>query len=183
MPVENRIRRSPEMQGLFGADFFLFEEDFVEANVRCIPMIVRFKLDAVGIKLPLELWCKFSFEERKTLAVQHCKTRVERSGYYHYLNGLVNIYTGADAKELIIDPNPLWANLQKVPEGLQQKAAEFNWFISVEKWSSLSDLQRFALLKLFSPGHENKNFPKAMKEFGLAVDTTDLESRNDKYIQ
>lgn len=171
MSATNTIQRSQEMQGLFGVEFFLFEEDFVETNVRCIPMIVRFKLDAVGIKLPLELWCKFSFEERKTLAVQHCKTRVERSGYYHYLNGLVNIYTGADAKELIIDPNPLWANLQKVPEGLQQKAAEFNWFISVKKWSGLSDLQRFALLKLFSPGHENRNFPKAMKEFGLATDT------------
>ena len=175
MPVKNRISRSSEMQGLFGVEYFLFEEDFIEANVRCIPMVVRFKLDAVGIKLPLEVWCKFSFEERKTLAVQHCKTRVERSGYFHYLNGLVNIYTGADAKELIIEPNPLWANLQNVPEGLQQKAAEFNWFILVEKWSGLSDLQRFALLKLFSPGHENKKFSKAMKEFRLAADTIDLK--------
>jgi hypothetical protein len=29
-------------------------------------------------------------------------------------------------------------------------------------------LQRFALLKLFRPGHESKNFRKAMIEFGLA---------------
>jgi hypothetical protein len=54
---------------------------------------------------------------------------------------------------------------------LKKKATEFNWPISVEKWKLLSSLQRFALLKLFSPGHENKNFPKAMKEFGLATDT------------
>lgn len=174
MSATNTIQRSQEMQGLFGVEFFLFEEDFVETNVRCIPMIVRFKMDAAGIKLPLELWCKFSVEERKTLAVLHCNTPGEKERYHYYLSGLVNIYTGADARELIIDINPLWANLQKVPEGLQQKAAEFNWFISVEKWSGLSDLQRFALLKLFSPGHENKNFPKAMKEFGLAADTTEL---------
>ncbi|WP_353849846.1 nitrate reductase associated protein, partial [Hydrotalea sp.] len=30
-------------------EYFQFEEDFVEENVRCIPMIVRFKMDAVGI--------------------------------------------------------------------------------------------------------------------------------------
>ncbi|MEO7489782.1 MAG: nitrate reductase associated protein, partial [Ferruginibacter sp.] len=70
-----------------------------------------------------------------------------------------------------INPAPLWANVENVPEGLQQKAAEFNWFITVKKWGGLTNLQRFALLKLFSPRHENKNFPKAMKEFGLATDT------------
>ena len=70
--------------------------------------------------------------------------------------------------QLKIDANPLWANLDNVPEALQQKAMEFNWVITVNKWKQLTDLQRFALLKLFSPGHENKNFPKAMAEFGLA---------------
>ncbi|MDN3654327.1 nitrate reductase associated protein [Ferruginibacter paludis] len=180
MSATNTIQRWREMQGLFGVEYFLFEEDFVEANVRCIPMVVRFKLDAVGIKLPLELWCKFSVKERKTLAVLHCKTPVEKERYHCYLNGLVNIYSGTDAKPLAINPAPLWANLENVPEGLQQKAAEFNWFISVKKWGGLSNLQRFALLKLFSPGHENRNFPKAMKEFGLAIGFTDLESRGDK---
>ncbi|MBC7424630.1 MAG: hypothetical protein H7334_14405 [Ferruginibacter sp.] len=43
------------------------------------------------------------------------------------------------------------------------------WVITVYKWKRLTHLQRFALLKLFSPRHENKNFPKAMVEFGLAV--------------
>ncbi|MDB5279721.1 MAG: hypothetical protein JWR61_4676 [Ferruginibacter sp.] len=170
MPTTNTIQQSSEMQGLFGVEYFLFEEDFVEANVRCIPMIVRFKMDAVGIKLPLELWCKFSIEERKTLAVMHCKMTDEKERYYYYLNGLVNMYSGTDARALAINPAPLWANLNSVPGGLQQKAAEFNWFISVEKWSNLTNLQRFALLKLFSPGHENKNFPNAMKEFGLTTD-------------
>ena len=174
MPAENTIKRSSEMQGLFVIEYFLFEDDFVEANVRCIPMIVRFKMDAVGIKLPLEVWCKFSVEERKALTIKHCKTRTEKLAYHHFLNGLVNIYTGADAKELKINPAPLWANLQNVPEALQQKAAEFNWFITINKWKRLTNLQRFALVKLFSPGHENKNFPKAMKEFGLAAEKIDL---------
>jgi len=35
-----------------GIEYFKFEEDFIEEDVRCIPMIVRFKMDLAGIKLP-----------------------------------------------------------------------------------------------------------------------------------
>jgi hypothetical protein len=45
-----------------------------------------------------------------------------------------------------------------------------NCHISTDQWKSLSALQRFALLKLYRPGHENKNFKKALKEFGLIVE-------------
>ncbi len=167
LPVENQLR-SAVIQSTFGAGFFLFEEDFVQANVRCIPMIVRFKMDAVGIKLPLEVWCKFSVEERKWLAHGQCSSDYEKTVYHLHLNNMVLKYTGTASIKLTINPTPLWANLYHVPEALQQKAAEFNWVIPVNKWALLTSLQRFALLKLFSPGHENKNFPKAMKEFGLA---------------
>jgi len=68
---------------------------------------------------------------------------------------------------LVIDENPGWVELENVPVALQEKANEFGWSVSTEQWSGLSDLQRFALLKLCRPGHESKNFPKAMKEFGL----------------
>ena len=173
MVLENKINRPSEMHDLDGVEYFLFEEDFVEANVRCIPMIVRFKMDAAGIKLALAVWCKFSVDERKTLALMPCKTSIDVLAYHDYLNKLVKKYTGADATKLKIDPNPLWADVENVPEALQQKAREFNWAIAINKWKQLSDLQRFALLKLFSPGHENKNFPKAMVEFGLASNTID----------
>ncbi len=179
MPAMINIQRSPEMQGLFGIEYFLFEEDFVEANVRCIPMIVRFKLDAVGIKLPLDVWCKFSVAERRTLAVKSCTTPDDKGAYHNYLKTLINNYTGATAKELKINEHPLWSDLENVPAALQQKASEFNWFITIKKWRALSNLQRFALLKLFSPGHENKNFPKAMKEFGFASEASGLTGEDE----
>lgn len=173
MVAENIENRSSEMLHLSGIEYFLFEDDFIEANVRCIPMIVRFKMDTAGIKLPLALWCKFSVDERKVLAITPCKTVVDVLKYHDHLNELVKKYSGADATALKMESSPLWANLQQVPEALQQKAAEFNWFISINKWKLLTDLQRFALLKLYRPGHENKNFPKAMEEFGLASGTVD----------
>ncbi len=50
--------------------YFRFEEDFVEDGVCRIPMTVRFKLDACGIKLKLEHWTRFTPKERGRLADQ-----------------------------------------------------------------------------------------------------------------
>ncbi len=154
-------------KSLSGIEYFEFEEDFVEQNVRCIPMIVRFKLDAAGIKLKLAEWARFRPEERIELAVKECATADEIGWYKTYLQELVRSRAGHEATAMIVEKHPAWADSTEVPLQVQEKAKEFDWHISIEQWQSLSDLQRFALVKLQRPGHENKNFPKAMKEFGL----------------
>jgi len=156
-----------EFSELQGIEYFNFEEDFIEANVRCIPMIVRFKMDIAGIKLKLAEWNKFKKEERVQLALLPVSSAEEIKNYNSYLTTLIEKHTGNKATLLPVDPNPGWANLQSIPAILTEKAKEFDLIISTGKWSDLTDLQRFALLKLCRPGHENKNFPKAAKEFGL----------------
>ncbi|MGF2410984.1 MAG: nitrate reductase associated protein [Ferruginibacter sp.] len=156
-----------EFRELQGIEYFDFEEDFVEENMRCIPIIVRFKMDAAGIKLKLTEWSKFKRDERIQLAVLPASTSEEAKLYNNYLSQLIEKYTNNKATELTINTNPDWGNLQSIPGMLAEKAKEFNLEITKEKWSSLTNLQRFALLKLCRPGHENKNFPKAIKEFGL----------------
>ncbi len=147
--------------------YFNFEEDFIEDNVRCIPMIVRFKMDAAGIKLKLAEWKKFKSEEKIELALLPASTDEEAKLYNTYLSQLIEKYTGNKATALLINTNPDWANLQNIPVMLSEKAKEFNLIITPAKWQQLTNLQRFALLKLCRPGHENKNFPKAIKEFNL----------------
>jgi len=147
--------------------YFRFEEDFMEDNVRCIPMAVRFKLDASGIKLKLAEWSRFTVKERTQLTIQACGSQAEILAYRNYLRELVLMRTGNEPANIKIDPSPAWANIYQVDESLQAKAGEYDWHISVPQWIALSDLQRFALLKLYRPGHENKNFPKAMNEFKL----------------
>lgn len=143
-------------------EYFAFEEDFVEKNIRCIPMIVRFKMDAVGIKLRLADWSKFHRDERLALSTMSC-------GYREYLVGLIEKYTRSEVETLAIEGNPAWSIDAVVPDLLLEKALEFGWNVSVYQWRCLTELQRFALLKLCRPGHENKNFPRAMREFGLGV--------------
>ena len=148
--------------------YFKFEEDFVEDNVRCIPMIVRFKLDACGIKLKLAEWCKMSTDQRMLLADLPCETPMEVAAYGENLRQLIMSITNQNPTDLKIDHNPQWAQLSEIPSILIEKVKELNLSLSLAQWKGLDTLQRFALLKLSSASHENKNFPKAMREFDLA---------------
>jgi hypothetical protein len=150
-----------------GVVFFEFEEDFAEDNIRCIPMIVRFKLDACGIKLKLSEWSKMTASERMQLSAMECSTARDIRAYRSWLQQLVMNRTGGAATDLTVDTNPAWADTNKQPFMLVEKLEEFGWHISSQQWRALSNLQRFVLLKLCKPGHENRNFPKAVKEFGL----------------
>lgn len=149
--------------------YFKFEEDFIEDNVRCIPMIVRFKLDACGIKLKLEEWYRFNVEERNTLVYKDCTLQDDILQYRAYLQQLVLQKTGMPATNLAVDPSPAWADTTKVFDMLMHKAHKLGIAIPVWQWAALSNLQRFALVKLSRQSHESKNLPKALKEFGLTI--------------
>ncbi|TKC09926.1 nitrate reductase associated protein [Pedobacter polaris] len=157
-----------EFKNLKGIEYFKFEEDFIEDNVRCIPMVVRFKMDAVGIKLKLSEWSKFHSDERIELAIMPISDQTELKNYYNYLLSLIEKYTNNKATIIPVDPIPIWTELDQLPRILEEKLEEVGMRISLEQWKKLSNIQRFTLLKLCRPGHENKNFPKAILEFGLS---------------
>lgn len=148
--------------------YFQFEEDFVEDGVRCIPMIVRFKLDACGIKLKLKEWSNLNVEERNRLAETPCHSSQEIKMYRIFVQDLVRNRCHHEATPLTIDHDPLWAQMDTVPILLQDKISEFNIHISLNHWKALNTLQRFALIKLCAGGHEHKNLLKALDEFHLA---------------
>ncbi len=146
--------------------FFQFEADFVD-SLRCIPMQVRFKLDTCGIKLKLADWTYFSEAERQTIVEQPCTTTTEIQFYRQQLQSLVQKHTGSLPKDLLIETNPQWMDSTNIPLDLQQKAQEVGATLTVQQWQALTPLQRFALIKLSRPSHENKNFYPALKEFDL----------------
>ena len=146
--------------------YFQFESDFV-GSLQCIPMQVRMKLDNCGVKLKLVHWNQFSQSERQTLVDLPCQTESETKAYREYLQKLVTEKTGTPAKELAIDPHPLWLDSETIPQDVQSKAEECQVKISLEHWSILTPAQRFALIKLSRPSHENKNFIPALREFKI----------------
>jgi len=146
--------------------YFQFESDFV-GSLQCIPMQVRMKLDNCGVKLKLVHWNQFAQSERQALVDMPCHTDAETKAYGKFLQNLVVEKTGQPAKELAIDPHPPWLNNKIIPESICSKAQECQVNISLEQWSNLSAAERFALIKLSRPSHENKNFIPALQEFGI----------------
>ena len=182
--MSKRLKRisASGFNGLAGIEYFDFEEDFIEKNIRCIPMIVRFKLDKAGIKLKLDEWNRLIVEERLELACRSCSNEEETARYRQYLQKLVLTRSSREATNLAIDQHPAWADLQMIPALLMNKLREDELYMSLDQWQRLTNLQRFALLKLCKPGHESKNFPKAMREFGLLRLTTSTREKNKNEI-
>lgn len=148
------------------SNYFQFEADFV-GSLQCIPMQVRMKLDNCGVKLKLAHWNQFSQQERQTLVTMDCDTTTECQAYRNWLQNLVTQHTGQPAKELAIAPNPPWLNSATIPDTVTAKTESCHVKLTVEQWSNLTPAQRFALIKLSRPSHENKNFIPALREFGI----------------
>jgi hypothetical protein len=146
--------------------FFQFEQDFVY-SLRCIPMQVRYKLDTCGVKLKLTHWLQFAATERLALVDAPCETAQEVAAYRDRVQAFVMQHTGTPTGTLPIDPEPAWLQRESIPVEPQAKAAEFGATLDRAAWTGLTPLQRFALIKLSRPGHENKNFQSALVEFGL----------------
>ncbi len=146
--------------------FFDFEADFVD-SLRCIPMVVRMKLDTCGVKLKLAEWNHFTQAECERLVELPCEGSADISAYRDYVSNLIVQHTGHAASLLAIDPDPAWLNDREIPATVLAKIAEAGLEIAVDRWASLTPLQRFALIKLTRSSHENNNFLPALHEFSL----------------
>ncbi|MBS0297653.1 MAG: nitrate reductase associated protein [Proteobacteria bacterium] len=147
---------------------FAFESDFV-ATLRCVPMAVRFKLDACGIKLSLRQWSRFTREDRHELLMAPCGTPAEVAAYRERLVALIAERTGQEATLLGAPPEPLWERPDTVAPAVIDFADQIGAQPpSADDWRRLTPLQRFALIKLSRDNHDNVNFVPALREFGLA---------------
>jgi hypothetical protein len=147
---------------------FAFEHDFV-ASLRCIPMAVRLKLDRSGIKLSLRQWSRFTAEDRRELLATACGTAGEVSAYRNRLVELVAQRTQETAKPLPEPPAALRELAGDAPATVTAYARAVDVPPPTARaWRRLSELQRFALIKLTRDSHDNVNFVPAMREFGLA---------------
>ncbi len=148
------------------AEFFEFEREFTE-SLRCIPMVVRFKLDTCGVKLKLDHWNRFDRTARLQLVEMPCSTPAEARTYRDRLQEMVVAQTGSPAKDLPVEPAPPWLSEDAPDELVVAKAEAFGVELTRHQWAALSPLQRFALIKLSRPSHENRNFLPALREFQL----------------
>jgi len=84
------------------------------------------------------------------------------------LLALIDAHSHEPPVRLPVASRPAWEHAGRVPEQVIAWAAKVGVPApSARQWRRLSPLQRFALLKLSLPGHDNDNFVPALREFGL----------------
>jgi hypothetical protein len=144
---------------------FGFEADFV-ADLRCLPMAVRRKLDLAGVKLGLQQWNALSAPERsRLLAWADDPSGIEE--LRRWLLARTAELPGGPARTMPAAAETSWQRGDTPPDELMRSCAELGLSWCPERWPVLDELQRFALVKLSHPGHEHRNLPRALAEFGL----------------
>ncbi|CAH1661735.1 nitrate reductase associated protein [Chelatococcus asaccharovorans] len=148
---------------------FEFETDFA-GSMRCIPMAVRFKLDHCGIKLSLRQWSRFSYDDRLLLFHCACESPEDIRRYRTALISLIETRARKAAKDIAVEPAPVWADTGRVADVVRNYARALDLEPpTLRQWAALTALQRFTLVKLTREGHDNENFVPAMREFGVLV--------------
>ena len=144
---------------------FGFEADFT-GDLRCIPMAVRRKLDLAGVKLKLQHWSELDDAERQQLLAWADDPAAIEAMREHLLARTAGLSAG-QAKELPRPADEPWQQGEQLPAVLAASCAQLGLALRAGGWAELSELQRFALVKLSHPGHEHRNLPRALAEFGL----------------
>lgn len=146
---------------------FGFEAEFT-GDLRCIPMAVRRKLDLAGVKLKLVHWSELTVAERQLLLAWPDGTAAVAELRLWLLERTAQ-QTAGGARTLPIAYQESWQQQQETPPAVHQACSEQGVLLCDAAWAGLSELQRFALVKLSHGGHEHRNLPLALAEFGVGA--------------
>ena len=153
---------------LLASTCFHFEADFT-ADLRCIPMAVRRKLDLAGVKLKLQHWSELGEAERAEL-LAWADDPVAIEALRQHLQARTNALSAGQAKDLPRADAEPWQQADQLPEVLTASCAQLGLGMRASGWAELTELQRFALVKLSHPGHEHRNLARTLAEFGLLAE-------------
>jgi hypothetical protein len=146
--------------------FFAFESD-MERSLSYIPMAVRFKLDKCGVKISLDQWHRLPQPNREYFLRGRCNSASEIATYRRALCNAIKSMTGEEPCSIETNTNPPW-NDPELPNTVRKKALELELAVPTPfQWRNLTELQRFALVKLSHDGNHHRNLIPALREFAL----------------
>jgi hypothetical protein len=125
---------------------FRFESDCYPTLSR-IPLYVRMKLDLTGIKISLNDWLSFGFEERTALCHLPVDLEDEKDAFRSYLHYLSRKYRGAPAPATAPVSSSLWDDPSLVPQPVADKKLGNSEPVTINEWASFASYQRYALYK------------------------------------
>ena len=165
----------------FAPDGFYPFEGPATVSLELIPLLVRYKLDCAEVKLHLQQWQALSMDERKRLVRQVC-TAVE--GVHQYrtlLNEMIDRHYAVAATPRPLSDNEPWRELSRWPQAVMDQCQRQAIALPpVERWQSLSEIDRHALFVLGRSKHAHQEFIAAMRLFFGDGESVDPSLRRDE---
>jgi hypothetical protein len=141
---------------------YRYEAEFYPALSR-LPLDLRRKLDVTGIKLSLNDWLTFSFEERRVLCHLPCDSDEEAGVFEKYLDFLTRRYLGRPLENIPPLSLALW-HAEAVPEAVREKSAVINNSVTLEHWRRWPSHHRYALYKTALSTSQPEAFEQVLKQ-------------------
>ncbi len=146
---------------------FQFEQDKYYA-LRRIPMAMRIKLDLCGFKLSIRDWSKLSRNDREALAAMPYESEAQLAAFRECIDALIAGIEGDSEATAPCTRPAAWEITGEIPHAISRQLEDRGVPpLSVRLWAALSELQRYALIKLTREGGKNEKLPAALQEFGL----------------
>jgi hypothetical protein len=147
------------------AGFYPFEGP-ATIDLSLIPLSIRYKLDRAEIKLHLSQWQKISIDDRQRLLDTPCGTATEVIAYRALLLELIERYFSAPPTSHPLTSDEPWANSSRWPQVvIEQSEKQSTALPPVEKWQTLSEIDRHALFVLGRSKHAHEEFIAAVALF------------------
>ena len=140
-------------------------EDEMSTTLACVPMVVRRKLDRVGVKVGLEQWKALGRGERLAICHLPVERHDEREALRLFINEAVRRVCGeeprarAEAQRAIADPPA------RLPTPLAERARAAGVALDQAAWERLDADERYALIKLGGGADVSHNLAAALAEF------------------
>lgn len=151
---------------------FKFEEALYQ-KLEQIPISTRFKLESLGLDLPLAVWSQLVQAERWVFCHLPIRSKGERECYNGYLTYVLRRHGfPLPKRETASMGKKAWEDLSRLPSEVAQKMRDLNLPIFWPEWIKLDDMERFCLHKFCKENADNTLIQQAVQEFlGLASPT------------
>ena len=141
---------------------FRYESKFA-ATLDRLPLYVRMKLDVTGIKLSLQDWLAFGFEERQAICHLPVENEEEQKAFTAYLDFLCRKYFDRAVATLAPVNASLWES-SRVPEAVAERTSRGVRSVTPQEWSRWQFHERYALYKTAISKSEPEKFYAVLAE-------------------
>jgi hypothetical protein len=142
---------------------FDFEADVYE-SLSCVPMVVRRKLDRLGIKIGLEQWQKLGRGERLMICHAPADQPEECDALKLFIHEAALARSGTPPRPLSEDGRRHADPPVEPPSLLVSNARRLGVNLTAGEWERLNDDERYALIKLGGDLRPSHNFEAALNE-------------------